>query len=328
MILPGLSTLWHGAMLALGLAAVVPMGAGDLRPRPHPAKNYAEAVDRARRLIAADDSVVAEGGASILRAHGYRTPRAVVLLHGFTNSPKQFEGLADSLYAAGDNVIVPRLPRHAVRGKTVRELSSLSAGELCRAADTGVDIAAGLGDSVVVLGLSIGGTLALWSAEHRNEVRRAVIIAPPFDVTAVPQILERPLVNLSSHVPNVSRRSSPDSTRPDRLPGWASHALAQVIRLGMAVRHDADQATSMSPELLFLVNAHDHTVKTAPVLDVARAWHRRGAPASVYEIPDSLGLPHNIVDPRDAPPNLEAILPLMQRLAHGDDAPSWVALRR
>ena len=328
MILPGLTTLWHGAMLALGLAAVVPMGAGDLRPRPHPAKDYADAVDRARHLIAADDSIVAEGGASILRAHGHRTPRAVVLLHGFTNSPKQFEGLADSLYAAGDNVIVPRLPRHAVRGKTVSELSGLSAGELCRAADMGVDIAAGLGDSVVVLGLSIGGTLALWSAEHRNEVRRAVIIAPPFDVTAVPAILERPLVNLSSHVPNVSRRASPDSTRPDRLPGWASHALAQVIRLGMAVRHDADHATSMSPELLFLVNAHDHTVKTAPVLDVAHAWHRRGAPASVYEIPDSLGLPHNIVDPMGTPPNLEAILPLMRHLAHGDDAPSWVALRR
>ena len=52
--------------------------------------------------------------------------------------------------------------------------------------------------------------------------------------------------------------------------------------------------------MLFLVNANDHTVKTAPVLDVARAWNSRGAPVAVYEIPDSLGLPHN-VDRSDRP---------------------------
>src|SRR4051812_21843380 len=124
--LPSLAAMWRGAMFALGLAAVVPLGTGDLRARPHPSRSFDDAVSRARGVISADDSIVADGGASILRVHTRRSPRAVVLLHGFTNSPRQFADLADSLFASGDNVFVLRLPRHAVRGKSVADLSGLT----------------------------------------------------------------------------------------------------------------------------------------------------------------------------------------------------------
>jgi esterase/lipase len=328
MLAPGLPGIWRSAMIVLGIAAVVPARAGDLGSHPNPSHDFADAVSRARALIAKDESLVAEGGATILLVHSTRTPRAVILFHGFTNSPRQFADLADSLFAAGDNVLVPRLPHHAERGKNVGELKRLTAGELCRTTDEAVDIAAGLGDSVVALGLSIGGTMATWAGEHRAEVRRAVAIAPPFEFTHVPSMLERPLVNISAHVPNVTRRSAPDSERPDRDPGFATHALAQVIRLGMAVRRDAERSTSRSPELLLLVNPNDHTVKTAPVLDVARAWNNRGAPVTVYELPDTLGLPHNVLDPigREATPS--TVLPLLEALAHGERPPAWVHVRR
>ncbi|MGH7620538.1 MAG: alpha/beta hydrolase, partial [Gemmatimonadaceae bacterium] len=166
---PGLPGFWRGAMIALGLAAMVPVRAGDLRSHPHPSRTYAEAVARARKLVTSDDSIVAEGGATILLVHSGRAPRAVVLFHGFTNSPRQFAELADSLFASGDNVLVPRLPHHAERGKDVSALSRLTAAELCRTADQAVDIASGLGDSVVVLGLSVGGVMATWAGEHRRE---------------------------------------------------------------------------------------------------------------------------------------------------------------
>jgi esterase/lipase len=315
-------------MIALGIAAVIPVRAGDLRSHPHPLRAYGQAVERARALIASDDSIVAEGGATILRVHASRTPRAVVLLHGFTDSPRQFAGLADSLFAAGDNVFVPRLPHHAERGKDVSALKYLSASELCRTTDEAVDIAAGLGDSVIVLGLSVGGTMATWASEHRAEVRRAVAIAPPFEVTHVPSRLERPLVNIGGHVPNLSRRSAPDSERPDRDPGFATHALAQILKLGMSVRRDAERATPTSTELLFLVNASDRTVKTAPVMDLARAWNGHGSPVTVYELPDSLGLPHNVLDPigREATPT--TVVPVLMALAHGDRPPSWIRTLR
>lgn len=328
MFVPGFPGIWRGAMIALGIAAVIPARAGDLRSHPHPERDFTAAVSRARAIVASDDSIVAEGGATLLLVHRARAARSVVLFHGFTNSPRQFEQLADSLYKSGDNVFVPRLPHHAERGHDVRELKYLTASELCRTTDEAVDIATGLGDTVVVLGLSVGGNMAAWAGEHRREVRRVVAIAPPLEVTHVPSMLERSLVNIGSHVPNLSRQATPDTERPDRDPGFTTHGLAQVLRLGMAVRHDADAAVSTSPELFFLVNANDHTVKTAPVLDVARIWNNRGAPVTVYEIPASLGLPHNVLDPIGREVTPATVLPVLIALAHGEKPAGWLHARR
>lgn len=314
-------------MLALGVAAAVPTRAGDLSSHPNPARTYGDAEARAKQVIASDESVVADGGATILLSHGRRTARAVVLFHGFTDSPRQFEELARILYASGDNVLVPRLPHHAERSRNVGALSRLTATELCRAADEAVDIAAGMGDTVIVAGLSVGGTMAAWSAERRVEVKRAVVIAPPFEAAHVPSLLEEPLVSLAAHVPNVTRRAAPDTTRPDRDPGFATHGLAAVLRLGMAVRHDASRYAPANGEVLFLVNAHDGTVKTAPVLDLEHTWHRRGVPVSVYEFPDSLRLPHNVIDPLRTATDRGAVLNVIGALIGGDQPPRWVGRR-
>lgn len=327
MILPGLTTVVRGAMLVFGLAAIFPISTGELRSHADPARGYADAVARAHAMIAADNVVAAPGGATILETHGARAPRAVVLFHGFTDSPRQFAALADSLYARGDNVLVPRLPHHAERGKDVSELAHLTAQELCDTGDQAVDIAAGLGDTVIVLGLSAGATVAAFEAEHRSEVRRAVMIAPAFEFTHAPSMLERSIVNFSEHVPNLTRRAAPEPGRPDREPGFTTHGLAQVLRLGMTVRRDAERLVPPSAEMLFLVNANDHTVKTAPVLDLAARWNRHGTPVSVYEFPDTLRLPHNVVDPIQRRPNAAAVYPVLEALAHGDRVPPWVRRR-
>jgi hypothetical protein len=154
------------------------------------------------------------------------------------------------------------------------------------------------------------------------------VIAPPFEVAHVPSMLERPLVNLGSHVPNLSHRAAADTARPDREPGFATHGLAQVLRLGLAVRRDAERFSPANAEVLFLVNANDRTVKTAPVLDLARIWNRRGTAVTVYEFPDSLALPHNIVDPINRPARTGAVYPVLEALAHGDRPPAWLVVRR
>jgi pimeloyl-ACP methyl ester carboxylesterase len=314
-------------MIALGMAAVVPTRAGDVASHANPARGYADAVARAQRIIAGETDLVAEGGATILLLHGHPTARAVVLFHGFTDSPKQFADLADSLYRAGENVFVPRLPHHAERGRTVRELARLTATELCRLADQSVDIASGLGDSVIVAGLSVGGTMAAWSAEHRREVKRAVVIAPALEAAHVPSMLERPLVNLGAHVPNLTRSAASDTTRPDREPGFTTHGLAAVLRLGMAVKQEADRRAPEHAEVLFLVNAHDGTVKSGPVLDIARTWRRQSVPVSVYEFPDSLRLPHNVIDPLGGSMERATVLELIGTLVDGGEPPRWVVRR-
>jgi hypothetical protein len=91
----------------------------------------------------------------------------------------------------------------------------------------------------------------------------------------------------------------------------------------MAVRRDADRLAPQG-EVLFLVNANDHTVKTGPVLDLARLWNARGVAIAVYQFPDSLGLQHNVVDPIQRPSNAAAVYPTLEALAHGDRPPRFV----
>jgi carboxylesterase len=325
MILPGFLTVWRGTMVALGVAAMLPARTGDVRSHAHPTRSYADALTRARVDVTARDSDAATGGESILLAHGARTPRAVVLLHGFSDSPRQFAALADSLFASGDNVLVPRLPHHALRNRDARALAALTPSELSKLVDQSIDIASGLGDSVIVMGLSLGGTMAVWAAEHRPEVKRAIVIAPAFEPTHVPSVLERPLVNLGAHLPNLSHRIATDTTRPDRDPGFATHGLAAVLRLGMSVRNDAHDAPP-SGEILFVVNDHDRTVKQGPVLDLARLWRRQAVPVSVYAFPDSLRLAHNVIDPLGGSRS-EVVSDVLLGLARGEEPPHWVGRR-
>src|SRR5919201_5894484 len=102
-------------VIVLGFMAFYRASTDNLGARPQPAHDYATAMARAKQQQRVDDVEAAPQGRSILLVHGQCTPRAVVLLHGYTNSPAQMDSLANLLYREGDNVYVPRLPHHAER---------------------------------------------------------------------------------------------------------------------------------------------------------------------------------------------------------------------
>jgi hypothetical protein len=89
----------------------------------------------------------------------------------------------------------------------------------------------------------------------------------------------------------------------------------------MAVRDDASRYRPEG-EVLFLVNAHDRTVNAGPVFDVAKNWRRHAVPVSVYEFPDSLALPHNVMDA--SAESAATVPPILLSLARTGDAPHWL----
>ena len=137
----------------------------------------------------------------------------------------------------GDNVLIPRLPRHGVADRKVENLSPLKAEELRDCADTGVDIACGLGKKVYVAGLSAGGTLSAWIAQNRHEVTRAVLIAPALGFSRREGTrLQKGLALLLPFLPDI--RTDWFSVDPDSLdhtyPGFSSRALGQLLRMSVA----------------------------------------------------------------------------------------------
>jgi carboxylesterase len=305
------------ALLLVSLVAFIPVHTGGLGSHPHAFPSYATASAAAARQQQADDKVAAPAGRSIVLAHGHSTARAVVLLHGFTNSPRQFDSLADIFYRAGDNVYVPRLPHHAERGGNASALAAITAEALRDAADGAVDIARGLGDSVVVVGLSGGGTMAVWIAQYRSDVHRVVIIAPLMGVSHVPLALEVPVLSLAMRSPNITHADPRDAAQPDRELGWSSHGVAQILRLGLAARRASMSTPPATRDISILLNAHDRTISRPAVLALGRRWVRHGASVSVFELPDSLGLPHDVIDPRQRVRRTDVVYPIVQALVRG-----------
>jgi pimeloyl-ACP methyl ester carboxylesterase len=135
--------------------------------------------DRLERLVARDHPGVSLSGRTRAYVHGERRPRAVVLLHGMSASPAQFERVAADLFDRGHNVVVPRLPRHGHADRLSTALERLRPEDLYRAVDEYVTVARELGERVTVAGFSLGGLLAAWIGQH-FEVDRCVPIAPFF----------------------------------------------------------------------------------------------------------------------------------------------------
>ena len=289
--------------------------------------DYDDAAGRVARRKGLEDSVVVRGLGSILMSHGRRTPRVYVLFHGFTDVPPQFEVIGKALFEDGANVYIPRLPHHGERLSPVRALGRVHGPELAAFGDSSVDIAHGLGDSIVVVGLSAGGVIAGWIAQTRTDVRRAVLIAPAIGPGRVSDDDALALVMIASRLPDVRRTNAPtDTTTPEYLQGISTRGLAEVLKLGHRVREDAGNKPPGVKDMAFLLSERDQTVSEAAALDLAQRWFDRGATVSVFRFPNSVGLPHNILEVASRGGNPDIAFPVVEALARSLTPPASAEL--
>jgi esterase/lipase len=240
-----------------------------------------------------------------------------VLLHGLTATPHQMQLLGDQLYERGYDVFIPRMPMHGERGRTVTALSGLTADTLRAFADDVIDIARGLADTVDVLGLSGGATLAAWIAQHRSEVRRVVIVSPAIALSRLPRALEDPAMQTLARLPNVNLGASADTTKPQVYAGFSTRAVAQTMRLGAEVRSEAERVKPAVHEIVVVTNANDHTVDGSAALVLADKWAERGASVTRYNFDAARGLPHDLVDQGETCANAALVYPVLIALLEG-----------
>jgi carboxylesterase len=98
-----------------------------------------------------------------------------LVLHGFTGSTYSMRGIARALAAAGFTVELPRLPGH---GTAVEDLVPMQFSDWLGAAEASYAELATRVDDVVVVGLSMGGTLAASLATAHPEIAGAAFVNP------------------------------------------------------------------------------------------------------------------------------------------------------
>jgi alpha-beta hydrolase superfamily lysophospholipase len=199
--------------------------------------SFARSVEAIEDAIARDraDPLIAETALPRLYHHGAPVERAVVLYHGFTTAPQQFDELARRLHARGCNVYVPRIPLHGRRDRLTRALAGLNGPLLAGASTASYHLACGLGARVCAAGLSLGGSIALYLA-LTQPIDLAVPIAPFLMPIGVPDRFGLTVMRAVALLPDFyvwwDPRRKQNSLPLHAYPGFPSHALAQCVFFG------------------------------------------------------------------------------------------------
>ena len=261
---------------------------------------------------------------SHLLTHGAKVKRVVVFFHGLTNCPAQAEQLAPQLFALGYNVYVPRMPQHGDADQLSLALADLTAEQLVDEANETMAIAKGLGDEVVVTGLSAGGILSSWLAQYRADADQSISMAPFLGPHVLPKWANRAATNLLLLLPNMmvwwdpkTRDNPPGMTYA--YPRFATHGLAQVMRLGAAVMDSAAQNKPLGSGIAMMLNEADEAVSNQLAEDLIADWRKHGAEVNVETLPLKLGLGHDLIDPHQPTGDPALVYGLLIDMMNGVD---------
>jgi pimeloyl-ACP methyl ester carboxylesterase len=302
--------------LALPIAAIaisLPWNVPPLSSQPHPALDYATALQRIQTLQAQEPPGMNPVCRLQFLTHSQKVARAIVLVHGFTNCPQQFRALGERFYDLGYNVLIAPLPHHGLADRLTEAQAQLTAEELVAYADQTVDIARGLGGQVTMLGISGGGVTTAWAAQNRSDLDLAVIISPAFGYQQIPTPLTAPVMNLYLLFPNSFVWWDPaleaDGSLPHQYPRYSTHALVQFLRLGFIVRAQAHDGKPAARQLVIVLNANDESVNNPLTMQVVKTWQAHAANLTTYEFEADLHLGHDLIDPAQSYQQIDIVYP-------------------
>jgi pimeloyl-ACP methyl ester carboxylesterase len=295
------------------------VASSDTPPAPSP-RSFADAAAAIDAIVARDrtDPGVAPSAVSRFYHHGGPVEHAVILFHGFTNCPQQFDALAQRLHRRGCNVYVPRLPYHGERDRLTHALDRLTPAVLADAATEAYTLASGLGSRVSACGLSLGGTMAL-SLAQTQPIAHAVPVAPFLMPIAVPGWFGLPAMTVISWLPDRyvwwDPRVKENCLPPYAYPGFPSHSLATLIFFGNDVVQS--NAAARARRCTLVLNATESAVNNGYASALIDRWNATGAAYDRVML-DDLGAPrHDIIDPTTFPEALTLVYPKLESIILG-----------
>ena len=220
-------------------------------------RSYASLNDRRPGL--GPDGVLA--GAEALDLPAIRPPRdcAVLLLHGFGDTPQSVGYLAGFLQESGYRVRAPLLPGH---GRTLRVFGASTARQWLQHARAEYDRLNGAHERVVLIGQSMGGALATVLATERAPAA-LVLLAPylgmPRSLAAFARLfrLWSPLLPYVGSGGDASIVDEVERTRSLAYGAVTGAVLAQLREAVLLARRAAPQVTAP----MLLVQSHrDHRI--------------------------------------------------------------------
>jgi pimeloyl-ACP methyl ester carboxylesterase len=268
----------------------------------HPAASSEEALAKFAELAALDEDIPEATRTRLLEPDG-AAAATIVIWHGFTNAPSQFGKVGEALRAAGYRVLLPRMPHHGQGDLLNRDLAGLTESELTGQVHACIDIAAGFGAQIWVVGLSAGATLAGWAAATRGEVSRLVLAAPLVAPTGFPLPLIRAMVRYPSIVPRFyywwdPRKKARLGHSPYAYPGFPVPGLMPYLHLSEALFDHSVEAGHSLERVVLVTNPGDFAIRKDAARDFASGvFGVRAERFGEARVDGALKWMHDFVDP-------------------------------
>ncbi len=185
------------------------------------------------------------------------SPVGFLALHGYTGNPSSMRGLARAVADAGFHVELPRLPGH---GTTVEEMLTTGWADWTGEVEEAYQRLAGRAEQIVVGGLSMGGSLTLWTGLEHPEVLGLVCVNPatqpqPPEVTAM---LEEALAEGTEVMPGIGS----DIADPDAVEiAYEGAPVRPLLSFLDGLASMVDRYGELSMPLLLYTSRQDHVVE-------------------------------------------------------------------
>lgn len=248
---------------------------------------------------AAFDDIIPGTEARIIWAgdDGASTQTVILYLHGFSATSEEIRPVPDRVAEAlGANLIFARLPGHGRDGDAMAEPR---AGDWLDDTAAMLRIARAIGDRVVIMGTSTGGTLASWAASDPNMSRdvAAVVLISPNYTPANPAsgLVELPAARL--WVPWIAgAQRSFEPLNDGQANFWTvEYPTVATVTLGTLLREArARDYSHVSTPAMFVFSDADQVISAPAVREFAQGW---GGPVTMVPVavPQEGGDPFNHV---------------------------------
>ena len=290
----------------------------------YPISDFAAANEKIKAILAQEKLQAGLKYPALAFLHPQATDRAIVFLHGFTNSPHQFSVLGRCFYDLGYNVWIPRQPQHGLEDRTGAPLRSFHIDEYLAVCSQAVDIGSQIGRKLTVVGLSGGANAAIWLAQTRSDIDLAVVIAPSLGVQFVPSPLTRTVVFLLGLMPDrlvwwdgKTKTANPES--PDfAYTAFATRAMGEILKLGQRAKHLARKNKPQARRVLVVSNANDRAVNQTEIRQLI-GYLPQSMDVAAYEIPLEDDVAHDFISPGQGQGKNEALYPRLVDLIRAQE---------
>jgi len=214
----------------------------------------------------ADSAGVIKGAETIDLQEG--GSHGVLLLHGFGDTPQTLTLLARRLAKSGYGVFVPLLPGH---GRTMQAFRRSRADEWIEAARESLYLMRARYATVSVVGLSMGGALAVIIASGASEIASMVLIAPYLGMPLPLRIAARThwvWGALAGEINARNPRSIHDPIEREKNLAYGAVTGRALYELSKVVRKARKALPTVTAPTLVILSREDPRVATA-VADIA-----------------------------------------------------------